>query len=78
MFANNKEYLNPEDYIKFIKNELLPVELKDIATKLIQIELEKFISIVIFNHLIYFNSFIGFNRVGSMFQILNYAHLNKF
>jgi hypothetical protein len=40
MYANNKEYLNPEDYTKLIKNEL--IELKDIATKLTQIELEKF------------------------------------
>jgi len=29
MFVKNKEYLNPEDYPKFIKNELL--ESKDIA-----------------------------------------------
>jgi hypothetical protein len=29
MFANNKEYLNPENYPKFIKNEL--IESKDIA-----------------------------------------------
>jgi hypothetical protein len=32
MFANNKEYLNPEDYPKFIKNEL--IESKDIAIKI--------------------------------------------
>ena len=70
MFANNKEYLNPEDYIKFIKNELLPVELKDIATKLIQIELEKFISIVIFNHLIYFNILLGLTGLVLCFKYL--------
>lgn len=40
MFANNKEYLNPEDYIKFIKNEL--IELKNITIQLSPIELEKF------------------------------------
>jgi hypothetical protein len=32
MFANNKEYLNPGDYPKFIKNELQ--ESKDIAIKI--------------------------------------------
>ena len=32
MFANNKEFINPEDYLKFIKNELL--EMKDLVTKL--------------------------------------------
>ena len=43
MFANNKDYINLEDYEdypKFIKNEL--IVWKDIATKLTQIELEKF------------------------------------
>lgn len=32
MFANNKEYLNPEDYPKILKNEL--IESKDIAINL--------------------------------------------
>lgn len=32
MYANNKNYINPEDYHKFIKNEL--IELKDLSTKL--------------------------------------------
>lgn len=40
MYALNKEYINPEDYPKFIKNEL--IEWKDIATKLTPIELAKF------------------------------------
>jgi hypothetical protein len=40
MYANNKEFINPEDYPKFIKNEL--IEWKNIATKLTQIELAIF------------------------------------
>jgi hypothetical protein len=40
MFALNKEYINPEDYPKFIKIEL--TEWKDIATKSTPIELAKF------------------------------------
>lgn len=40
MYANNKEYINPYDYINFIKNEL--IELKEIATTLSPIELAKF------------------------------------
>lgn len=40
MFANNKDFINPEDYPKFIKIELL--EWKDIATKSTPIELAKF------------------------------------
>jgi hypothetical protein len=40
MYANNKEFINPEDYPKFIKNEL--IEWKNIATKLTQIELANF------------------------------------
>jgi hypothetical protein len=40
MFANNKDFINLEDYPKFIKNEL--IEWKEIATKLTPIELAKF------------------------------------
>ena len=40
MYAHNKEYLNPEDYPKFIKIEL--IELKEIATKLNIIGVAKF------------------------------------
>ena len=40
MFANNTEYLNPEDYPKFIKIQL--IEWKEIATKSTPIELAKF------------------------------------
>jgi hypothetical protein len=40
MYANNKEYINPDDYLNFIKNEL--IELKEIATKLSPIELATF------------------------------------
>jgi len=39
MFVQNKEYLNPEDYINFIKIELM--EMKEIALKLPPIELAK-------------------------------------
>jgi len=41
MFANNKEFLNPEDYPKLIKLELEIIEWKIIATNLTQIELDK-------------------------------------
>lgn len=40
MLAYNKEFINPEAYPKFIKNDLLKG--KYIATKLTQIDLEKF------------------------------------
>ena len=39
MYAINKEYINPENYSKFIKNEL--IELRDFTIKLTPIELEK-------------------------------------
>lgn len=39
MFVQNKEYLNPEDYINFIKIELM--EMKEFALKLPPIELAK-------------------------------------
>jgi len=39
MFENNKEYLNPENYINFIKIELQ--ELKEFTIKLPPIELKK-------------------------------------
>jgi hypothetical protein len=40
MYANNKEIIKPEDYPKFIKNQL--IEWKEIATKSTPIELAKF------------------------------------
>ena len=40
MYENNPEFLNPEDYIKFIKNQL--IEWKEIATKSTPIELANF------------------------------------
>lgn len=40
MFANNKEYINPDDYLNFIKIHL--IEWKEIATKLTPIELANF------------------------------------
>ena len=40
LYANNKEFINPEDYPKFIKNQL--IEWKEIATKSTPIELAKF------------------------------------
>jgi hypothetical protein len=49
MFANNKEFINPEDYHKFIKNEL--IELKELAIKLSpekQAKLSKFYLKLIF------------------------------
>ena len=51
MFALNKEYINPEDYTKFIKIEL--IEWKDIATKLTPIELEKFYKLFYFLLILY-------------------------
>jgi len=51
MFALNKEYINPEDYTKFIKIEL--IEWKDIATKLTPIELEKFYKLFYFLIILY-------------------------
>jgi hypothetical protein len=32
MYANNKDFINPEDYHKLVKNEL--IELKELAIKL--------------------------------------------
>ena len=39
MYANNKEYINPEEYPKLIKNELM--ELKNITINSTPIELAK-------------------------------------
>jgi hypothetical protein len=40
MYANNKEYLNPYNYPKFLQKEL--IEMKDTTINLNQIELAKF------------------------------------
>jgi hypothetical protein len=40
MFAQNPDFIKPENYPKLINNEL--IEWKDIATKSTPIELEKF------------------------------------
>lgn len=40
MYAKNKEFINPADYPKFIKNDL--IEFKEIATKLSPLNLAKF------------------------------------
>ena len=53
MFANNNEYLKPEDYPKLIKNEL--IELKEIAIKASPIELAKIYKHYYFLIILYFS-----------------------
>lgn len=51
MFANNKEFLNPEDYSKLIKNEL--IEWKNIAINNTPLALAQFYKHCYFLLLVY-------------------------
>lgn len=69
MYVNNKESFNPHAYPNFIKNEL--IELKEIATQLMPIDIEKY-----YKHY-YFLIFVYSSIVllGLIAMVLNYIYL---
>ena len=68
MYANNKEFLNPENYPKFIKNDL--IVWKEIAINNTPDGLAKFYKHCYFLLLIHI-SILGSNPGGYMFHIFN-------
>lgn len=62
MFVNNKNYLNPDDYHKFIKNEL--IELKDLVINISSSDEEK---VKIYKH------YLRLILLYSLISLLNYT-----